>query len=130
MSVNHKGEEHTYLKPMPAHRFVERHLIFLMIEELNEAGWRLVRFDPCEAKEDITLFPRQYPPGPNGLMHLKEKAWEAYDQWDEGYFFFKEENDEGRENWVRVIGGNGEDCISDYGDIKRFGAILEKVFLY
>lgn len=102
--------EYTYLDSMPQHRFVERHLVTLAIEELAKDGWQLVAF---EDEEHVCT------PVTNAA-----EAWEAFDSVDMGWLHFETNSET---TWVLLVGGNERDVISDHP--MRIDETMRRVFL-
>lgn len=112
------SKEYTYYEPMPEHRFIERHLITEMIRELLLEGWFPVGFDDGgDELVPLEISPRRTMP---------QAVWEAFDAVDEGTLHLRHIRD-GSRNWVKLIGGSGEDVISDHG--QSLSPILDKVYL-
>jgi hypothetical protein len=107
---------YTYTRPMQVHRFIERHLIRQLLLALGEDGWVPFAFDDGEEEAKI---PR------GGLSRTHAAVWAAFDEVDEGVLWFRHKD--GRECWVKLIGGNGESVISDFS--RTLTPALERVFL-
>lgn len=112
MSIQKKPERLTAIQ------FAERHLRNELIAAMHKAGWRLITMEGsgCDA-QDIRANTRGF------MQHAADKYWATWD-FAECWLFFKKD---GGESWVKVVRGNGEDFISDYGI--ALGAIVEQVYL-
>lgn len=111
----------TQKKPerLTAIQFAERHLRNELLTTMTRAGWRLTTIEgtpDCEA-QDVKGSTR------GAAQHAADKYWATWD-FAECWLFFKKD---GGESWVKVVRGNGEDFISDYGI--ALGAIVEQVYL-
>jgi hypothetical protein len=114
------SNEYTYTNPMLEHRFIERHLITLMIDELRAAGWLPYEFDDGEDQIPIEIRPF----APNAEIYTR--VWELFTSVDDGYLFVRELSTSNA-SWIRLIGGNGVDVISDY--TMNLDSIMQKVYL-
>ncbi len=114
------SNEYTYTSPMPEHRFIERHLITTMIAELRAAGWLPYQFDDGEDQIPIEINPFA------ANAKVNAKAWELFDSVDNGYLLVRDLST-GAIGWIRLIGGNGRDVISDYSI--NLDEIMQRVYL-
>lgn len=109
---------YTYVNSMPVHRFIERHLIRELLLALGADGWVPVRFSDGETD---TKIPR------GSLSRTHAAVWAAFTEVDEGALHFAR-NGGHSTCWVKLIGGNGEDVISDYSP-PAIDAAMRRVFL-
>ena len=120
-----QAERYTYLHPMDATAFVERHLLRLLVAELGASGFVPVCFDDLDGES--TRIKR------GTMKATQERVWAAYNAVVGGgvLFFAKPgETERGPLLWVQLREGNGSDLISDYASgTPAFTAAVERCYL-
>lgn len=120
-----QAPKYSWLRPMPAGEFVERHLIRLLIAETGASGYVPVEFTDLD--NDTTKIKR------GTMKATQERVWAAYNAVVGGgvlYFAKPGETERGGLKWVQLIEGNGSSMISDYAaGTPSFVAAVERVYL-
>ena len=117
--MNDKEPKYTRAKPMPPHRFVERELIFQLVSGLHARGW-----EPFKLQGDSLI--ERVKTTNASLQALQRRSWEAFEAVDTALLWFRKGE---ATNWVKLVGGNGPDVISDYGHTPAFKEVIDGVYL-
>lgn len=81
----------------------ERRIVWNLIQRLA-----VHEYQPLEVEHDDIV------PTPNNIETMFNEIFEVEDC----YLFFAKRGDKAAKRWVRIVLGNGIDCISDYGHNK------------
>lgn len=105
-------------RPLTLNGKIERRIIWNLIRGLWDAGFKIVSVDDreekvrCDKAEDPAV-----------------AAMEVVFSVDEAYLIVHSKKRGGKEHWIKLVGGNGEDIISDWGftsgDPDGFHAFME-----
>ena len=119
-----QAERYTYLHPMDATAFVERHLLRLLVAELGASGFVPVCFDDLDGES--TKIKR------GSMKATQERVWAAYNAVVGGgvLFFAKPgETERGALLWVQLGDLDGTQIVRDYANTPAFASAVERCYL-